>query len=38
MLWMAYLFHDAEHSPKEIVPAIDTAIEPLRRAPVDQAT
>jgi zinc protease len=38
MLWMAYLFHDSEHSPKEIVAAIDTAIEPLRKGPVDQAT
>jgi hypothetical protein len=38
MLWMAYLFHDAAHSPKEIVSAIDTAIEPLRQAPVDTAT
>ncbi|HUM10809.1 MAG TPA: pitrilysin family protein [Myxococcaceae bacterium] len=38
MLWMAYLFHDAGHPPKEIVSAIDAAIEPLRRAPVDQAT
>ncbi|HTS80421.1 MAG TPA: pitrilysin family protein [Myxococcaceae bacterium] len=38
MLWMAYLFHDADHSPKEIVSAIDTAIEPLRHAPVDAAT
>jgi len=38
MLWMAYLFHDAAHSPKEIVSAIDAAIEPLRQAPVDTAT
>jgi predicted Zn-dependent peptidase len=38
MLWMAYLFHDASHSPKEIVSAIDAAIEPLRQAPVDAAT
>jgi len=38
MLWMAYLFHDAAHSPKEIVSAIDAAIEPLRQAPVDAAT
>ncbi len=38
MLWMAYLFHDADHSPKEIVAAIDAAIEPLRKAPVDAAT
>jgi zinc protease len=38
MLWMAYLFHDAAHSPKEIVSAIDTAIEPLLQAPVDAAT
>jgi zinc protease len=37
-LWMAYLFHDTEHSPKEIVSAIDAVIEPLRNAPVDQAT
>ena len=38
MLWMAYLFHDNSHSPKEIVSAIDAAIEPLRQAPVDMAT
>jgi zinc protease len=38
MLWMAYLFHDTAHSPKEIVSAIDAAIEPLRQAPVDAAT
>src|SRR5262249_48895845 len=38
MLWMAYLFHDATHSPKEIVSAIDAAIEPLRQSPVDTAT
>ena len=38
MLWMAYLFHDAAHSPKEIVSAIDAAIEPLRQTPVDMAT
>jgi len=38
MLWMASLFHDAEHSPREIVSAIDAAIEPLRHAPVDAET
>ncbi|MGZ6135580.1 MAG: M16 family metallopeptidase [Myxococcaceae bacterium] len=38
MLWMAALFHDSQHTPKEIVEAIDTAIEPLRNAPVDAAT
>jgi len=38
MLWMASLFHDTSHSPKEIVSAIDAAIEPLRQAPVDMAT
>ncbi len=38
MLWMASLFHDPEHSPKEIVSAIDAAIEPLRHAPVDPET
>jgi zinc protease len=38
MLWMGYLFHDAAHSPKEIVSAIDAAIEPLRQTPVDNAT
>ena len=38
MLWMASLYHDAKNSPKEIVSAIDTAIEPLRQAPVDAAT
>ena len=38
MLWMAYFFHDAGHSSKELVSAIDTAIEPLRTTPVDAAT
>ena len=38
MLWMASMFHDSGHSPKEIVAAIDTAIEPLRQSPVDAAT
>jgi zinc protease len=38
MLWMASLFHDPQHSPKEIVAAIDAAIEPLRTTPVDAAT
>jgi predicted Zn-dependent peptidase len=38
MLWMASMFHDAQHSPKELVAAIDAAIEPLRQTPVDAAT
>jgi zinc protease len=38
MLWMAYCFHDADHPAKELVAAIDTAIEPLRTTPVDAAT
>jgi zinc protease len=37
MLWMAYLFHDNNVKPDQIVAAIDTVIEPLRSKPVDKA-
>jgi zinc protease len=38
MLWMAYLFHDANVKPETITSAMDTVIEPLRTKPVSQAT
>jgi len=38
MLWIAYLIHDKDKTPMEVVAAIDAAIEPLRTAPVDAAT
>ena len=37
MLWMAYVFHDSNVTPDQIVSAMDTVIEPLRTKPVDQA-
>ncbi len=38
MLWTASLFHDASHSPDEILKAADATIDSLRKAPVDAAT
>ena len=38
MLWEAYLFHDANVTPDTILSSMDSAIEPLRTKPVDQAT
>ncbi len=38
MLWMAYLFHDSNVKPDDIVAAMESVIEPLRTKPVDQAT
>jgi len=38
MLWMAYLFHDGTVKAQDVVQAMDTVIEPLRRSPVDAAT
>jgi len=37
MLWTGYLIHDPEHSADDIIAAIDSVIEPLRSAPVDDA-
>jgi zinc protease len=37
MLWEAYLFHDANVTPDNILSAMDAAVEPLRTKPVDQA-
>jgi predicted Zn-dependent peptidase len=36
MLWMAYLFHDDNVKPGDILAAMDTVIEPLRTKPIDQ--
>jgi predicted Zn-dependent peptidase len=38
MLWMGYLFFDRDKNPREILAAVEAAIEPLRQAPVDAAT
>jgi predicted Zn-dependent peptidase len=38
MLWTAALYHDASHSPDEILKAADATIDSLRNAPVDAAT
>ena len=38
MLWIGYLFFDSDKSAKEIMAAVDAAIEPVRQAPVDAAT
>jgi zinc protease len=37
MLWMAYLYHDSNVKPDDIVASMETVIEPLRTKPVDQA-
>ncbi len=37
MLWMAYLFHDSNVTPDQIVGAMDTVIDPLRTKPIDKA-
>jgi predicted Zn-dependent peptidase len=37
MLEIAYLFHDQEHGPDEILRAVDEAIQPFLDAPVDAA-
>ena len=37
-LWVAYLIHDADKTPDQILKAIDTEVEALRTKPVDQAT
>ncbi len=38
MLITASLFHDAEHTPEQIMTAVDAVIDDLRTQPVDQAT
>jgi len=38
MLWIGYLFFDSDKSAKEIMAAVDAAIEPVRQSPVDAAT
>jgi predicted Zn-dependent peptidase len=38
MLWEVMAYHDADKPADSLVAAIDAAIEPLRVAPVDQAT
>jgi zinc protease len=38
MLWTASLYHDASHSPDEILRAADATIDSLRNTPVDTAT
>jgi zinc protease len=38
MLWTASLFYDRDKSADSVLAVIDRAIEPLRAAPVDQAT
>jgi len=37
MLWIAYLFHDSNAKPDDIVDAAESVIAPLRSKPVDQA-
>ncbi len=37
MLWMAYLFHDSNVTPDQIVATMDSVIEPLRTKPVGEA-
>jgi predicted Zn-dependent peptidase len=38
MLWTVSLYHDADKTPADILAAADSAIEPLRARPADQAT
>jgi predicted Zn-dependent peptidase len=38
MLWMVSLFHDAQHTPDEILKLADAVIDSLRTVPVDPAT
>jgi predicted Zn-dependent peptidase len=38
MLWVGYLFYDPDKNAKDIMTAVDAAIEPVRQAPVDEAT
>ena len=38
MLWMASLYHDASHSPDEILKVADATIDSLARTPIDAAT
>jgi zinc protease len=38
MLWTVSLFHDAQHSPDEILKLADAVIDSLRTVPVDPAT
>ena len=38
MVWTVSLFHDAQHSPDEILELADAVIDSLRTAPVDPAT
>lgn len=38
MLWIIQAFHDADKSQEAMVAGFDAAVEPLRTAPVDQAT
>ncbi len=38
MVWMVSLFHDAQHSPDEILKLADAVIDSLRTVPVDPAT
>jgi predicted Zn-dependent peptidase len=36
MLWIAYLYHDNNVKPEDIVAAMDAVIDPLRTKPIDQ--
>jgi predicted Zn-dependent peptidase len=38
MLWMASLYHDASHTPDEILKVADATIDSLARTPIDAAT
>jgi predicted Zn-dependent peptidase len=38
MLWEIQAFHDSDKSDEDLLAGFDAAIEPLRNAPVDQAT
>ncbi len=38
MLWMASLYHDASHSPDEILKVADATIDSLVKTPIDAAT
>ena len=38
MLWMAQVFHDAGTPSEKVIAAIDTVVERLRSAPLDEAT
>ncbi len=38
MLWMAFLFHDAEHTPDEILAVVDSVVDDARTNPMDRET